>query len=67
MPKTAEKPNAEKLIDAAIVRAPTSRVVITLAETGIDPAEVTPELLGKYHSAGWRVATLENGTLTLSN
>lgn len=63
----ADTRSAEQQIDAAIVRAPTSRVRIDLAEAGIDAAAVTPELMGRYHTAGWRIVALENGILTLSN
>lgn len=68
MPKiAAETKTAEQLIDACIQRAPTSRVVIDLKEAGVTETDVTPDLLGKYHTAGWRVAELKAGTLTLSN
>ena len=70
MPKlTAAAPalTAEQKIDAAIQRAHTPRVTIDLAAHDLTPADITPDLLRKYHTAGWRTATSEGGTLTLSN
>lgn len=64
-PTTAQ--TAEQKIDAVIVRAHTPRVVINLQDAAVDEKEVTPELLGRYHSAGWRTAELKNGVLILSN
>lgn len=60
-------PTAEQKIDAAIQRASTSSVVIDLAAASITPADITPDLLGLYHTAGWRTAELKDGTLTLSS
>jgi len=70
MPKAAPSapaPTAEQIIDLCIQRAPTSRVVISIADAGITAADITPDLLGKYHTAGWRIAALDGDTLTLSN
>ena len=58
---------AEQKIDLRIQRAPTSHVVIDLSRHGITEAEITPDLMGKYHTAGWRTVSLSGGTLTLSN
>lgn len=71
MPKaassTAPAPTAEQIIDLCIQRAPTSRVVISIADAGISSADITPDLLGKYHTAGWRTVIFEGDTLILSN
>lgn len=66
-PAAAVPATAEQKIDAVIQRAHTARVVVDLLKHDILPAEITPDLLGRYHAAGWRTAVLDGDILTLSN